>query len=71
MLLFVYVIFFLREGSFPVNDKVLYIPLTRGQARLLLKLLDAFAVVFGSDTPLQINGIRNKVYEAVYPDAHR
>lgn len=54
-----------------MNDKVLYIPLTRGQARLLLKLLDAFTVVFGSDTPLQLNGVRNKVYEAVYPDAHR
>lgn len=54
-----------------MNDKILYIPLTRGQARLLLKLLDAFIVVFGSDTPLQLNGIRNKVYETVYPGEYR
>lgn len=51
-----------------MNGPILYIPLTRGQAKLLLKLLDAFQVVFGGDVPLQLNGIRNRVYEALYPE---
>lgn len=51
-----------------MNDRMLYIPLTRGQAKLLLKLLDAFSVVFGEDVPLQIRGIRNRVFEALFPE---
>lgn len=54
-----------------MNGPMLYIPLTRSQAKLLLKLLDAFTVVFGSDTPLQINGIRNRVNEALYSESTR
>lgn len=54
-----------------MNGPMLYIPLTRSQAKLLLKLLDAFQVVFGSDTPLQLNGIRNRVSEALYPEKAR
>lgn len=52
-----------------MNGPLIYVRLTRGQAKLLLKVLDAFTVVFGSETPLQVNGIRNQVNEALYPDA--
>ena len=54
-----------------MNSPMLYIPFTRSQAKLLLKLLDAFTVVFGSDTPLQLNGVRNRVFEALYPESTR
>lgn len=54
-----------------MGDYMVYITLTRGQAKLLLKLLDAFQVVFGSDVPLQLRGVRNKVFEALYPGERR
>lgn len=54
-----------------MNGPMLYIPLTRSQAKLLLKLLDAFQVVFGSEVPLQLNGVRKRVFEALYPDSVR
>lgn len=47
---------------------MIYLPLTRQQAKLLLSLLDALCLVFKSDTPLLLTGIRNRLYELMYPD---
>ena len=52
-------------------NNMIYLPLTRSQAKLLLKLLDAFTVVFGSEVPIQISGIRNRLNEVMFPDAGR
>ena len=50
------------------GGRMIYLPLTRQQAKLLLSLLDALCLVFKSDTPLLLTGIRNRLYELMYPD---
>lgn len=45
--------------------KTVYITLTLKQAHWLLKLVDALHVAFGADTPLELQAVRNKLWDSL------
>ena len=50
-------------------SNMIYLTLSREQGKKLLKLIDSFEVVFGSDTPIWLRGIGKRLRETMFPDA--
>lgn len=52
-------------------SNMVLLSISRSQGKNLLKLIDAFEVVFGSDTPIWLRGIGKQLRETLYPDSFR
>ncbi len=65
MKLFVRSVMLLRVTR--MDDRRVYLSITWEQGKQLLVLLDALEVVFKSDLPYWVRGLRSRLYNAMHP----
>ena len=54
-----------------METRTIYVALSMKQSKFLLKLLDNLIEVFHGDVPMELTGVRGKLFSAMYPDTRR
>ena len=54
-----------------METRMVIVSLSMKQSKFLLKLLDNLIELFHGDVPMELTGVRCKLFQAMYPDTCR
>lgn len=54
-----------------METRMVIVSLSMKQSKFLLKLLDNLIELFHGDIPMELTGVRSKLFQAMYPDTCR